>query len=185
MGLTYVAQKANPATVFRFAVSFSSSSFFVDTGFSRISGLSASVDTVTYREGGQQPSMRKFPGLVSFPVVRFERGTSSNLDMYNWLSQVQSINPISGQAPLPDTYDTTGFRQHVYIQSFDSDMSTVLRSYTLISAWPKSITMGDFDAQASSVQIETMELECEAILLTSGPNGSGQGTAGVPLTSIQ
>jgi phage tail-like protein len=180
MGVQYVAQKQNPVAVFRYAVSFGSTALFSDTGFSRISGLSASVATITYREGGQQPSMRKFPGLVEFPVVRFERGATTSLDMYNWLQQVQSINPTAASSPLPDTYDSTGFRSSVYIQAFDSDMVTVLRAWTLLAAWPKSVTMGDFDAMASSAQIETMELECEAIIPTAGALGVGSGSNGVP-----
>ena len=181
MGVTYVAQKQNPATVFRFAVAFGTS-LFNDTGFSRISGLSASVGTVTYREGGQQPSMRKFPGLAEFPVVRFERGSTNNVDMYNWLQQVQSINPTAASTPLKDDYSPSGFRTTIYIQLFDADFVTVIKSWTLLAAWPKSVSLGDFDAQSSAVQIESMEIECESIIVQSGPLGSGSGNAGVPYT---
>jgi phage tail-like protein len=173
----FVAVKSNPMANFRFTVQFASS-LFVEAGFARVSGLNVSADQINYREGGQVPTMRKFPGLTQYNDVRMDRGASQNMDMYAWAAQAYVINPNS--TPLPDDYTADGFRQNLVINGLDSDNATVVRSWQVLSAWPKEVSMSDFDAQSSGVLIETLVIAHEGLIPLAGTLGSGSGTAGVP-----
>lgn len=176
MGQTFVAVRSNPMAAFRFNVQFASS-FFVDAGFSRINGLDVSSDVIMYREGGQVPTARKFPGLTQYNPIRFERGSGKNMDMYNWAATTYVVSPDSN--PLPDDYSVNSFRKNLVINGMDSDNGTVVRSWNVTSAWPSNVQMGDFDAQSSTVLIESMTVQHEGLFPANGPLGSGLGTGGV------
>jgi phage tail-like protein len=177
----FVAQKANPMASYRFTVQFASS-LFVDAGFSRVSGLNIAADQITYREGGQTPTVRKFPGLTMYNDLRLDRGAAANMDMYTWASQCFVINPSA--TPLADDYTPDGFRQNLVINGLANNNSSVVRSWQVLNAWPKEVNMGDFDAQASSVLIETLVIAHEGVIPAAGPLGSGAGTAGVPQVQV-
>jgi phage tail-like protein len=167
---TYATTKDNPLVGARFGVVFSLNQF-VDTGFSRISGAEASADTIEYREGGQNFTPRKFPGLARFAATMFERGATTNLDMYQWAATAWALNPNA--VPYEDGYNpATSFRRDISVLALGPDLQTTVRTWVLHAAWPSSVRMSDFDAQSSTALIESMTIQHEGFDYYVGESGS-------------
>jgi phage tail-like protein len=53
-------------------------------GFTEASGLSAEQDVVEYREGSEDTTVRKLPGLKTFPNIKLNRGFTQDFDLWRW-----------------------------------------------------------------------------------------------------
>lgn len=142
----------DPLKVFRFRVEIDE---FVRAGFTDVSGLSDESEVTEYREGGDNASVRKSPGLASFGDVTLKRGQIVNstvggdLDMWDWRRKVHEAN-VNGQKQ--------DFRKTVDIVQYDRSGAEV-RRWRLYEAWPKSLTpASDFSATSSDDSMEEMVL---------------------------
>ena len=59
-------------------------------GFSEVTGLQAESMPIEYREGTEDITVRKLPGLMKYGNITLKRGVSLNLDLMNWLRTVQA-----------------------------------------------------------------------------------------------
>ena len=70
---------------------------FVRAAFQKCSELTANVEAIEYREGGQIfPD--KSAGLVTFENITLERGESADTDMYDWYVQHFDASTGTGAA---------------------------------------------------------------------------------------
>lgn len=60
----------------------------VQTGFSECSGLTFDTDPVEYREGKDEPHVRKLRGLRKYANIVLKRGISKDLSLWNWYLDV-------------------------------------------------------------------------------------------------
>ena len=117
-------------------------------GFCEVSGISSEVETIEYREGGDDRT-RKLPGLIKFGNVTLKRGMTDSRDLYNW-----------HRALLQGTLD----RRNIQIVLLDDERKDVAR-WRLIDAFPQKYEGPCLNAKSSEVAIETLELCCEYIEL--------------------
>jgi len=122
---------------------------FASAGFQKCSELSVEAANVQYFEGGSLIP-NKSPGRLTFTDVTLERGATSDLDMFNWFSEVAAT--ASGLGAIEPE-----FKRNLDIVQQDRDGST-LRRWSLNNAWPTKLVAGDWDNEADENVIESVTL---------------------------
>lgn len=118
----------------------------VDFRFQRVSGINASVNTMSVEEGGQNLFSHRLPVKVQYENLVLERGM-----------------PVV--SPLAIEFNVTMsqfkfFPSNVLVSLLDEAGSPVA-SWLFIKAYPVTWSISDLDAEANSIVVETMELAYE------------------------
>ena len=120
-------------------------------GFSEASGFDASIDVIEYREGDMVQTPMKVPGLKKYGNITLKQGVADSMVMYEWM-----IAGVEGEVE----------RKTITITILD-ETETAAASWQVINAWPTKYTAPDFNATASEVAIETMEIAHEGMTRVS------------------
>jgi phage tail-like protein len=115
--------------------------------FQEVSGLDATTEPVEYREGGQNTTVRKLPGLTKYGNIVLKWGMTSDPELYEWHRQTVQGN-IS--------------RRNGSIIVLDRQGSEVAR-WNFVDAWPTKYDIPDFNATGNEVAIETLEIVHEGV----------------------
>ena len=134
---------------------------FVRAGFSKVSGLSHTVEIAEYREGGDNETPRKLPAQSTFENVTLERGISNDSDFLNWMNQIYNLDRANGSQGIGPG-DDAAFRRKVVIYLKDKS-GTRRKKWTVLNAWPSEKTVADLDATGNDVLIHTLVLANEGI----------------------
>jgi phage tail-like protein len=139
-------------------------------GFMSASGLAATTETISYREGGDNTTPRKMPGQTDFPPLSLTRGLVGNqydlLAMWRWYREIFYV--INGRGLGAEGND---FRATVYIYVFDHPVTrvnngldafnTVKASWKLYNCWPASLAFSDLDAGGNGALVTNLTLMYE------------------------
>ena len=120
-------------------------------GFSEASGFDASIDVIEYREGDMVQTPMKRPGLKKYGNITLKQGVADSMVMYEWM-----IAGVEGEVE----------RKTITITILD-ETETATASWQVINAWPAKYTAPDFNATASEVAIETLEIAHEGMTRVS------------------
>jgi phage tail-like protein len=115
----------------------------IDLRFQRVSGLSASISTVTVREGGQQLYTHRLPDMVSYENLVLERGfmVGSPLNIeFNVVFSLMKFAP-----------------SNVMITLLNED-AVPIAGWMFVQAFPVRWATADLDASRDEVLIDTLEL---------------------------
>lgn len=115
----------------------------IDLRFQRVSGLSASISTVTVREGGQQLYTHRLPDMVSYENLVLERGfiVGSPLNIeFNVAFSLMKFAP-----------------SNVMITLLNED-AVPIAGWMFVQAFPVRWATADLDASRDEVLIDTLEL---------------------------
>lgn len=111
--------------------------------FSEVSGLTAEVAAIEYREGGENAlTVHKLPGLIKYSNIVLKRGISRDLGLWNWFKSI-----VGGQLQ----------RATVSIKLLDNQRQPVA-AWVAREAWPCKYAGPNLDARDNDVAIETLEL---------------------------
>ena len=138
--------RVDPYRSFNFRVEISGTT---TASFRECSGLSTDGDAVDYREGTDPNTMRKLPGLRKYANVVLKRGYTQNLELWGWYGNITN--------GIPD-------RRTVSIILMNEEHEDVLR-WELAFAWINKLEGASFNAAASEVAIETIEIVHEGLNL--------------------
>ena len=116
-------------------------------GFSECTGLSSETDHIDYREGPEDITVRKLPGLRKQGNVTFKRGVAMGQDFFTWRKAV-----------LDGTID----RRDISIILMDEKRTERVR-YNLTAAWPVKWTGPEFKASANEIAVESLEVCHEGV----------------------
>lgn len=116
-------------------------------GFSEATGFDASIDVIEYREGDMVTTPLKLAGLKKYGNITLKQGLVDSMVMYEWLT--------SGVTGAVD-------RKTITITLLDEEESPAA-SWQVINAWPMKYTAPDFNATASEVAIESVEIAHEGL----------------------
>lgn len=151
MGLT-------PLHIFRFQVDFKSDSIGSDgTGgpvdvcsgaFAECTGLEASMETKTIKEGGRNYGVAQRAGPITFSTVVLKRGISTNRNLW------QIFNAVSSGLYAP--------RLQVTITLFDGSGEPAI-GWQLDRAMPVKFKFSDLNAKGTEVGIEELHLVHEGL----------------------
>lgn len=114
-----------------------------------VSGLGVDKEEVSYREGCDPLTMRKFFGMTTYENLVLKRGITTDASQFlDWEAEQKKTGK-----PL---------RKTIIVQVMDG-AGNPARTYTVYKAWLKSIKFGDLNASSSEVYIETAEFCYEGL----------------------
>jgi phage tail-like protein len=115
--------------------------------FQECSGFDSTVDVIEHREGGENTTTRKIPGLTKFSNIVLKWGMTDDVDLYNWHRRIVdgAIERKNGSIVLLDR------------------SGRELARWNFIRAWPSKWDGPNFTAEGNDVAIETLELAHEGV----------------------
>ncbi len=119
----------------------------IQAGFSDCSGLDASTDPIEYREGGENATVRKLPGLLKCTSITLKRGLADSSGFSDWYRQA-----VRGDVQ----------RKNGSIIVLDVSGHEELR-WNFFNAWPAKWEGPGFSAKGKDIAIETLVLAHEGI----------------------
>lgn len=175
----------DPIRNFRFLVDFiphDSSVLTVDTatfGFTSVSGLSVTTDSIPYREGGYNTTVHQIPGQTTFSPVTFQRGVILNTDQ-NWEWMRQLFATVQGGS---SNVRGGSFRCDIDVrvlshpipgqgvtQGSVSDDDHVAKRYRIYNAWVTSVAYSDLNAGDNAILVEQTTVVHEGFDINWAPD---------------
>lgn len=140
-----MAERKDPYRNFNFVVEIDG---IQQAGFTDCSGFGASTDPIEYREGGENTTVRKMPGVTKYPNIILKWGITDSRELYEWYRDVVKgkVERRTGSIVL---YDIDGISEKV--------------RWDFVNAWPTKWDGPDFSAKGNDIAIETLELAHEGI----------------------
>ena len=156
----------DPIRNFRFLVSFSpaDSNLAIGTatfGFTQVSGLTVTTESIPYREGGYNTNVHQIPGQTSFSPLTMTRGVVfGSSQNWNWMKR---LFDIAGSTPSAATDFRTTINisvlkhpaQQLGVQS-GSAASNVAMRFKVYNAWVTSVAYSDLNAGDNALMVEQM-----------------------------
>ncbi|QTA89106.1 phage tail protein [Desulfonema magnum] len=162
------ALSRDPYKNFRFKVYFDSDEEKSLVAYvNNVSGLSWSVDVVSYGEGGNYQSQRKVPGQISYEPVTLSRGITADNKFKDWAEAVWNYS---------NNNQLKGLRKRLIIALCD-EKGEIAVKYTLEKCWVSGYnTLPELSADDNAIAIEEITVEHEGwtheVLGTSAEEGA-------------
>ena len=121
----------------------------VAAGFSEVSGLGVTIEPIEYRNGNEDITVRKLPGLKKFTNLTFKRGVVGDLAFWEWIRAA-----MNGQVQRAD----------IVVRLLDESRAQVLE-WRVSRAWPCGYEGPSLRAGSSDVALETLEICHEGLEL--------------------
>jgi phage tail-like protein len=121
----------------------------VKGSFSEASGLEAELTPILYRNGSEDITQRKIPGLKKFTDITLKRGVTGDADFWNWI-----VKALNGQVQ----------RASGAIVLLDENRNEVMR-WKFDRAWPCKFTGPTMHAGNNEIAIEQLVICCESLLI--------------------
>ncbi|MEA3325294.1 MAG: phage tail protein [Euryarchaeota archaeon] len=118
-------------------------------GFSDVTIPDISTDPVEYREGNEDTTVRKLPGLTKYGNLTLKWGITDSLELFNWRKLVM-------QGKMGDS------RKNIAIVLMDEEGNAAAR-WEFKEAWPIKYDTPDLSAKGNDVAIETLEIAHEGM----------------------
>jgi phage tail-like protein len=142
-------------------------------GFTSVSGLNISTQSINYREGGMNTTLHQMPGMTTFSPITLTRGTILGNDQaINWMRTLFAA--ASGEG-IP-VGDKTTFRCNLTIYvldhpavgapNLDGDLiseKAYKMKFKVYNAFITNLSYSDLNAQGNEIVMETMTLVHEGL----------------------
>ena len=137
----------DPYSAFNFLVEIEGMNNVI--AFSECSGLTMETDVIEYRNGDEDITVRKLPGLKKFTNISLKRGFTDSKDLFEWRKTVMDgkTERRSGSIVLLNEA-----RERALVWTFQQ-------------GWPTKLEGPSFNAKNNEVAIETLEIAVESILM--------------------
>ena len=121
----------------------------VSGSFSEASGLEVEVPPILYRNGSEDITQRKIPGLKKFTDITLKRGITGDVDFWKWI-----VNALNGQV----------LRASGAILLLDENRNEVMR-WKFDRAWPTKFTGPTMHAGNNEIAMETLVICTESNMI--------------------
>lgn len=180
--------KTDPIRNFRFIATFlnheetnSAVSFNKSVGFTSISGLTITTESIPYREGGYNTSVHQVPGQSSFSPITFQRGvvlgTPQNWEWMRQLFRVVEGGNVDASFRCdieivvlhhPNPSDAaTGITQGTSTTQLNEDLKEkAAMRFRVYNAWPTSVAYSDLNAGDNALMVEQLTVVHEGFNVT-------------------
>ncbi|QDG52255.1 phage tail protein [Persicimonas caeni] len=139
-----VGERIDPYAQFSFIVRIDG----VDVaGFTEASGFVAESDVIEYREGSDEHTMRKLPGLLKYNNISLKRGITNNDALWKWRKTT-----LDGQ---------TQRRDGAIVLRDEAGNEVIAWSFR--AGWIAKYEGATLDAKSSEVAVETIEIAHEGL----------------------
>lgn len=115
--------------------------------FQQVSGFDSTTDVIDHREGGDNLSTRKLPGMTKYSNIVLKWGMTEDRDLYDWHRRI-----VEGDIE----------RKNGSIVLLNRKREEVAR-WNFIRAWPTKWDGPDLNAETADAAIETLELAHEGV----------------------
>jgi phage tail-like protein len=159
-------------------------------GFTSVSGMAVSTDSIPYREGGYNTTVHQIPGQTSFAPLTLQRGVVlGSRQNYDWMRQL--FLTVQG-----DVTRTTAdnFRVDIIIDVLSHPLASTITAGTndsltgeftdhvsmrfkVYNAWISSLAYSDLNAGDNAILVEQMSLVHEGFEVIWGTDLSKGGSA--------
>ena len=116
--------------------------------FQEVTGLDATIDVIEYREGGENTTPRKLPGMTKYSNLVLKWGMTDDTALYEWHYEAVIGNVV---------------RRNGSIILLDRDGAEVAR-WNFFNAWPTKYDASDLNAEGNDVVVESLELAHERVV---------------------
>jgi phage tail-like protein len=117
--------------------------------FAEVSGLDVTISPIEYRNGSEDITVRKLPGLKKFSNIVLKRGIIGDLTLWAWTKTV-----LEGQVQRADGTITL----------LDESRQAVM-TWKFRRGWPCKFSGPTLNAKSSEVAIESLEICHEGLEL--------------------
>lgn len=121
----------------------------VQAGFSDVTIPDISTDPIEYREGNEDTTVRKLPGLTKYGNLTLKWGITDSMELFEWRKLV--IQGKIGEA-----------RKNIAVILQDEIGNEAAR-WNFREAWPIKYDAPDLSAKGNDVAIETIEIAHEGM----------------------
>ena len=189
----------DPVRNFRFLVTFqpqetnNAMTFDTTVGFTSVSGLAVTTDSIPYREGGYNTTVHQIPGQTSFTPLTLQRGvvlgTRQNWD---WMKQMFATVQAGGSTLAA----SRNFRCDLEIQVLNHPVPSaganvtsgagatgndeVAMRFKVYNAWPTTVAYSDLNAGDNALYVEQMTLVHEGFDLNWSTFDKDKGVQSAP-----
>lgn len=111
--------------------------------FTECSGLSVKIESIPYREAGNQQVIRHIPGPVEYAAVTLKYGVTTSRELWDWLMKTAEGNVE---------------RRNVSILLLDSRGENEVMRWNLVDAWPSEWQGAALNASDKALAIESLTL---------------------------
>ena len=152
-GFPVTSEYRDPYRNFKFRISFNGSVYVA--GLSKCGALKKSVEVVDWREGGDNSTGHKLPGVTKYEPITLEAGVTQDTSFEEWANLVNSY----GDDSLTSLEE---FRKDsINIDVFDAADNKIL-SYFVYNCWVSEYqALPELDASANAVMIQTITVQNE------------------------
>lgn len=135
----------------------------VETSFQSVSGLNVELQTETLKEGGEMRFEHILPVRSKYSPLVLKRGLVEDSKVVQWCMDaivnfdIQPMDMLVQLLYFKRPNDRTA-----------PDKSEPLMTWNIVNAWPKKWSISDFNAEQSSVAIESLELNYSYFTMKQG-----------------
>lgn len=165
---------SDPIRNFRFLVKFiphqTDATWYnktVTLGFTSVSGMAVTTDSIPYREGGYNTTVHQIPGQTTFAPITLQRGVILGTNQ-NWDWMRKLFATVQGGTV---TQNTEKFRADLEISVLShpiagqgatteatSEDDHVAMRFKVYNAWPTSVAYSDLNAGDNALFVEQLTL---------------------------
>ena len=119
----------------------------VSGSFTEVSGLDLEISPIEYRNGSEDITVRKMPGLAKYTNITCKRGITGDLDFWNWI-----LSGVQGQLQRADGA----------VALLDENRVEVMR-WNFRRGWACKYTGPGLNAANNEIAMETLEIAHEGL----------------------
>ncbi|MBX3257538.1 MAG: phage tail protein [Chitinophagaceae bacterium] len=132
-----------PPPGFSFWVSFDISNEPIDIAFQDVAGIGMELQTEDVVEGGENRFTQKLPARANYTPLVLKRGLAVQSTLTNWVR---------------DAVENLSISPTTIIVALLNDKKEPLMAYRFLNAYPLKWSISNFNAESSSLVIESLEL---------------------------
>jgi phage tail-like protein len=142
--MAVLAQRIDPYPGFRFTVEIDG---ITRASFQQCSGFDSTISVVEHREGGENTTVRKLPGLTTYSNIVLRWGTTDDFELYEWHRDAVegNVERKNGSIVLRDLGGTERAR------------------WNFFNGWPTRWDGPDLNAETNDVSVEMLEIAHEGL----------------------
>ena len=163
-------------------------------GFTSISGMAVTTDSIPYREGGYNTTVHQIPGQTTFAPITLQRGvilgTNQNYEwMRNLFATVQGGGSTRGKEqnfrcnleiqvlshPIPGVIELDGVASNT-----PAATDHVAMRIEVYNCWPTAVAYSDLNAGDNALLVEQMTLVHEGFNINWAANLTTNAVATLP-----
>jgi len=155
----------------------------IPMGFTSVSGLAVTTDSIPYREGGYNTTVHQIPGQTSFTQLTLQRGVIlGSKQNWDWMKQLFATVQAGGStlatgknfrcdieiAVLNHPVPSAGANVTTGTGAVTGATDEVAMRFKVYNAWPTTVAYSDLNAGDNALYVEQMSLVHEGFDLNWG-----------------